>query len=222
MPRGVLLGEPEALGWPPWDRRPGDACLVLARDPDTGEAVPAAMRWGFAPTAERRHRILLLRVEQLRRPRLGRRMRCLVPIDGYVQRGVKRTRIGVAVAADMTLAVAALWEDGPGGPSFAIVTTEANEVLAAAHERMPALLPPSLWPMWLDEQPLAPADLVLLERPAPPAWLRARALAKDAPRLRALPVARQLAEWAPGSRLWKPARGAPDALADPEIDHAVG
>ncbi|HEV7263309.1 MAG TPA: SOS response-associated peptidase family protein [Falsiroseomonas sp.] len=109
-----------------------------------------------------------------------------------------RLRIGVTVVADMTLALAAIWSNETGGPVFAIVTTEATETLAVAHERMPALLPPALWARWLDERQLARTDLVLVDRPAPPAWLRARALPLQGEEGPPLSVAQQLQDWAPG------------------------
>ncbi|WP_372623038.1 SOS response-associated peptidase family protein [Falsiroseomonas sp.] len=204
MPRGVLQGDPELIGVPPHHRRPGDPCLVLARDLATGEVVPAAMRWGLPVASDPRRRVLHVRADQLKGKRLARRLRCLVPVGGYVQRGVKRSRIGVTVVADMTLAMAAIWSDEIGGPVFAIVTTEANETLVAAHERMPALLPPALWARWLDDRPLAETDLVLVDRPAPPAWLRAQALPRQGEEGPAASVAQQLQDWAPGSTLRDP------------------
>jgi putative SOS response-associated peptidase YedK len=207
MPRGVLQGEPETLGRPPWERLPGEACLVIARDPDSNEAVPAAMRWGLPLSGTRSQRRLVFGVEQLTTRRVARLPRCLVPLEGYVQPGVRRSRIGVEMAAEFSLGAAAVWEDGPGGAGFALVTTEANELLAAAHARMPVLLPAGVWPMWLAASPPGPAELALLRRPAPADWLRARALPKQALRQPVQPVARQLEAWAPGSRLWTPRQG---------------
>lgn len=222
MPRGVLQGEPEFLGLPPYHRRPGERCLVLVRDPSTGEAVPAAMRWGMPVPSQPRRRRLHVRADQLRGKRIARRLRCLVPVAGYVQPGVRQSRIGVTVAAEMSLAVAAIWEDEIGGAAFAIVTTEANELLAPAHARMPSLLPPSLWPRWLDEHPLDPTDLVLLDQPAPSAWFRTRALPRRGVEGTAQPVARQLQDWAPGSVLWQPREALRPAPDPAEMDHALG
>lgn len=221
MPRGVLQGDPYMLGAAPYERRPGDCCLVLMRDPETGEAVPAAMRWGMPTPSDPRRRILQVPVERLRGRRMARRSRCLVPVDGYAQRAVKRMPIAVRVAEGMTLTIAAVWEDGMGGPRFAVVTTEANEVLAPVHDRMPVLLPASMWSNWIAHRALTPADLAIIERPVPPAWVRAQAIRGVQTAQPALPVARQLAEWAPGSRLWEP-RDREQAQAAAELPHAVG
>jgi putative SOS response-associated peptidase YedK len=56
------------------------------------------------------------------------------------------------------MALAGLWESwrSPAGErvrSFAIITTEPNELCAALHNRMPAILAPQAWPEWLGEQP---------------------------------------------------------------------
>jgi putative SOS response-associated peptidase YedK len=203
VPRGVLQGEPDTLGAAPYDRHPGDLCLVLMRDPEAGDAVPAAMRWGLAMPSNPRRRVLQVPVERLQGRRMLRGARCLVPIEGYAQRGVRRTPITVRVAEGMGLAIAALWEEAWGGLCFAVVTTEANELLAPAHGRMPVLLPSSMWSSWIEGGALTPADVAIIGRPAPPAWIRAQAIRGAPARLPALSVARQLEDWAPGSRLWE-------------------
>jgi putative SOS response-associated peptidase YedK len=51
--------------------------------------------------------------------------------------------------------------------SFAIITTEPNELRAALHNRMPAILAPQAWPEWLGEQPADEARLKSLLAPYP-------------------------------------------------------
>ena len=65
-----------------------------------------------------------------------------------------------------------LWESwrSPAGErvrSFAIITTEPNELRAALHNRMPAILAPQAWPEWLGEQPADEARLKSLLAPYP-------------------------------------------------------
>ena len=43
--------------------------------------------------------------------------------------------------------------------SFAIVTTELNELCARLHNRMPVVLKPTAWPAWLGEEPADEARL---------------------------------------------------------------
>lgn len=46
--------------------------------------------------------------------------------------------------------------------SFAIVTTEANELMAPIHDRMPVILHPRDWEEWLDRDDSRPAPMHLL------------------------------------------------------------
>ncbi len=47
----------------------------------------------------------------------------------------------------------AVWKDPETGlwvPSAAVITTEANRLVSAIHDRMPVLLPREAWDDWLD------------------------------------------------------------------------
>jgi putative SOS response-associated peptidase YedK len=60
------------------------------------------------------------------------------------------------------MALAGLWENwrssaGEWVRSFAIVTTTPNELCAEIHNRMPVVLKPGVWPVWLGEEPGGPA-----------------------------------------------------------------
>jgi putative SOS response-associated peptidase YedK len=221
MPRGALQGEPSILGVPPYAREAGEHCFVLARDPESGDAIPAAMRWGL-PLAESKRRRLHLRVDQLAGRRFGRMLRCIVPASGYVQPGFRRSHIAITFAAPMSLAIAAVWKQEAGGSSFAIITTEASDELAPALSQMPVLLPPALWPRWLSDTLLTTADLALLSRPAPAAWLRAEALRRAPPHPRSLSVTRQIEDWAPGSAPRQRPVPQPERPAASEVDRALG
>jgi putative SOS response-associated peptidase YedK len=125
-------------------------------------------------------------------------------MGGYIQRGVRRTPIRVTFIDEVSLAVAAVWESGPSGPSFAIVTMEAVQPLAPAHDRMPLLLRPELWPLWLEDRPLTASELAEVQRPAPPMWLRTQKLRRLPEKGTSEPVSRQLDELIPGVCLWNP------------------
>jgi len=63
------------------------------------------------------------------------------------------------------MAFAGLWEgfrwpDGNVTRSFAIITTNASPAVADLHERMPVILEPADWPVWLGEAPGEPASLL--------------------------------------------------------------
>ena len=71
------------------------------------------------------------------------------------------------------MALAGLWDTwrSPAGErirSFTIITTPPNELCAKLHNRMPAVLKPDAWPLWLGEQPaeLAPIKALLVPYPS--------------------------------------------------------
>ena len=51
--------------------------------------------------------------------------------------------------------------------SFAIVTTQPNELCAALDNRMPMVLAPEAWPAWFGEEPAEEAHLKGLLAPYP-------------------------------------------------------
>ena len=69
------------------------------------------------------------------------------------------------------MALAGLWDGwrGPGGEvvrSFAIIVTTGNATMAPIHDRMPVILDPADWPVWLGEaEDQAEGDPAALLRP---------------------------------------------------------
>jgi putative SOS response-associated peptidase YedK len=51
--------------------------------------------------------------------------------------------------------------------SFAVVTTTPNELCAELHNRMPVVLGPEAWPVWLGEEPADLRQLKALLAPYP-------------------------------------------------------
>jgi putative SOS response-associated peptidase YedK len=84
--------------------------------------------------------------------------RCIIPADGFYewQRAEGRKQPFFFRMRDERLfGFAGLWErwEGEGGEvvnSCAILTTEANEVLRPVHDRMPVILHPEDYELWLD------------------------------------------------------------------------
>jgi putative SOS response-associated peptidase YedK len=65
-----------------------------------------------------------------------------------------------------------LWENwrSPAGEwvrSFAIITTKPNGLRVELHNRMPVLLAPEIWPVWLGEEPADSRQLKALLAPYP-------------------------------------------------------
>jgi putative SOS response-associated peptidase YedK len=68
--------------------------------------------------------------------------------------------------------MAGLWETwrSPAGGrirSFTIVPTAPNELCAEIHNRMPVILNPDAWPVWLGEEPADDPQLTSLLAPYP-------------------------------------------------------
>jgi putative SOS response-associated peptidase YedK len=87
-----------------------------------------------------------------------KRRRCLIPADGFYEWqaiGAGKQPYYVRARSGTPLAFAGLWETwtGPNGEEMetaAIVTTRANRTLADIHERMPVVVPPDAFNLWLD------------------------------------------------------------------------
>ncbi|WP_243321956.1 SOS response-associated peptidase [Geothrix sp. SG200] len=88
-----------------------------------------------------------------------RRKRCLIPASGFyewkAEGRAKQPFYIHPTNPGEPFAFAGLMEDwyGPSGElmiSTCIITTEANALMAAIHARMPVILPPEAWSLWLD------------------------------------------------------------------------
>jgi putative SOS response-associated peptidase YedK len=100
-----------------------------------------------------------------------RSRRCLIPADGFYEwqgRGVNKQPFCFEVNEGNLFAFAGLWErwKAPSGEwitSCTILTTIPNAVTRTAHDRMPVILGPGDYDLWLDpgmSDPAAAADLL--------------------------------------------------------------
>lgn len=101
--------------------------------------------------------------------RAGRR--CLIATGGFYEwRKSDKQPFCVAMGNKGPMMMAGLWEEwrppeGERVRSSTIITTEANPVLAAIHDRMPVIIGPEDWALWLGEAPCA--DPAALMKPFP-------------------------------------------------------
>jgi len=103
------------------------------------------------------------------------RRRCLVPATGFYEwQRVGKARIPhrIDFTAHPLFAFAGLWErwhpvGQPAVESIAILTTQAEEPLASIHERMPVMLPPEAFHLWMTPRVQGRATLAHLMKPPP-------------------------------------------------------
>ena len=166
-----------------WNVAPTDSLPVVRYDARAGERSLEVMRWGLVPFWAKDIKVGFSNINAKAegvdtRPAFReafQRRRCLVPLDNFYEwkkLGKDRQPYAVALADRRLMAMAGLWESwrSPAGErlrSFAIVTTAANELLAPVHDRMPVILGPENWPLWLGEAPANPARLKALLVPYP-------------------------------------------------------
>ncbi len=149
-----------------------------------------ALRWGLIPSWAKEpgigNRMINARAETIaEKPAFRaafRHRRCLIPADGFYEWKTERGRkqpYRIALESGAPFAFAGLWERWEGAiggvrgegavESCTIVTTEANERLRAIHHRMPVILAPETYDLWLD--PKTPGDQArALLGPAPSEW----------------------------------------------------
>ena len=143
----------------------------------------ALMRWGLIPSwvKDPRNYTLLINArgetvtEKPAFRHAVQRRRCLFPADGFYEwraDGVRRRPYFIRPRNGGPIAFAGLWEtwSGPNGEEVdtaCIVTTTANRVLAPIHDRMPAVIAPEGFDLWLDSARVDTATAVALIVPAP-------------------------------------------------------
>jgi putative SOS response-associated peptidase YedK len=105
--------------------------------------------------------------------------RCILPVDEFYEwkaiRGQRAKQpYAIAMKDGAPFGIAGLWENwkdpasGEWIRTFAVITTDANELVADIHDRMPAILAPEGYTRWLSDEP-DPRDLM---RPFPAGLMR--------------------------------------------------
>lgn len=102
-----------------------------------------------------------------------RRRRCLVAADGFYEwqpGGRRKQPYFIHMKDDRPFGFAGLWEtwEGPENSyieSCTIITTDANALMAPIHDRMPVIVDPKDYGLWLDTSVQDPAPLLPLLRP---------------------------------------------------------
>jgi putative SOS response-associated peptidase YedK len=107
--------------------------------------------------------------------------RCLVVADGFYEwqkLGTRKQPHFIGFRDGRPFGFAALWErwrrdGGEDVESCTIITTEANELLASIHDRMPVILDPADHELWLDPGVTDANRVTSLLRPSDPSGMEA-------------------------------------------------
>jgi putative SOS response-associated peptidase YedK len=101
-----------------------------------------------------------------------KKRRCILPIDNFFEwkaiKGEKAKQpYAIAMKSGEPFGLAAIWENWqrPGTEewvrTFAVITCPANELMADIHDRMPVIVPPESYDLWLSSVEPDPRDLLV-------------------------------------------------------------
>ena len=115
-----------------------------------------------------------------------KRRRCLIPASGFYEwkknpDGKTKTPMYIRMKDHKPFAFAGLWDSwlDPAGTgtefrSCTIITTRPNELMAAIHDRMPAIIHPEHYQRWLDPAEHDAAEMLQYLGPYPAEEMEAR------------------------------------------------
>jgi putative SOS response-associated peptidase YedK len=172
---------PEDLS-PRYNIAPSQPIAVI---PNTGDNTVSMYKWGLIPSWSKDpaigDRMINARAESLaEKPSFRnayRRRRCLILADGFYEwkqsPSLKSKQpVYIRIKSERPFAFAGLWEiwkspDGSEIRSCTIITTQPNSLLEPIHNRMPVILPPNAYNLWLASEDRQPAQLNDLLIPYP-------------------------------------------------------
>jgi putative SOS response-associated peptidase YedK len=168
---------------PSWNVAPTDSLPVIRDHAKAAERSVDLLRWGLVPYWAKDVKVgfanINAKAEGIETKPAFReafqRRRCLVPVDNFYEwakTGTAKQPYAIALADRGLMALAGLWENwkSPEGEwmrSFAIITTTPNELCTHLHNRMPVVLKPDAWPVWLGEEAAEACALKALLKPFP-------------------------------------------------------
>ncbi|MEQ9616736.1 MAG: SOS response-associated peptidase [Phycisphaerales bacterium] len=147
--------------------------------------VPVLARWGFRKSGAS-VRPVNARAETVARSPLFkgsfRERRCVVPVSGFyeprkkpgMKRGDQQWYFSAAAEVLPLAGIFAAPTDEGETPTFAVITTDANETVGRVHHRMPVILDEPGWRAWLDPEIDDADSLGSLLAPSTPAGFAGR------------------------------------------------
>ena len=177
--------DPEGVEWgPSYNVAPQTFQPVVRLNRDTGQREIVLMRWGLIPYWSKDSKIgystINAKAETVATApafrEAVRRRRCLVPADAFYEwqklDPKHKQPFAIALASREPYGLAGLWERWKDAKAaefletFTIITTDANQVVAPLHNRMPVIIERKDYARWLggDDPAQPPLDLL---RPFP-------------------------------------------------------
>jgi putative SOS response-associated peptidase YedK len=159
---------------PRYNIAPASQILIIRNN--EAAAVASHVRWGLVPHWAKDPsigaRMNNARAESVaEKPSFRdayRKRRCLIPANGFyewsLENGLKQPYY-IFPSTGALFAFAGIWEQWNDLQTCAVITTEANEKMAAVHERMPVIVSPAEFSAWLagDEIALRPCPDTAIE-----------------------------------------------------------
>jgi putative SOS response-associated peptidase YedK len=158
----------EVVWAPRYNIAPTQFVPVIRQSPDRGRRKLSLLRWGLVPSWSRdmskAASMINARVETAdTKPAFRdalRLRRCLIPADAFYEwhgSGKARQPYCFEIIGGELFAFAGIWEswnDPNGGvlETFSILTTTPNALAATVHDRMPAILHPRQYDVWLNPE----------------------------------------------------------------------
>jgi putative SOS response-associated peptidase YedK len=176
------LEESEVHWTPRYNIAPTQEAAIVRQDRKQPKRKFSLMRWGLIPSWAKDVSIGSKMINAMCETagdksafrEAMRKRRCLVPTDGFYEwqkLGRKEKQpYNIGMENDALFAFAGLWERWPdpaGTPlhSFTILTTDSNPLVSGIHDRMPVILKPEDYDLWLDPGMTDPAGLADLLKP---------------------------------------------------------
>jgi putative SOS response-associated peptidase YedK len=134
-------------------------------------------RWGLVPSwshdLSHGARMINARAETVEEKASYRKAfqsrRCLVPASGFYEwqrQGTHKQPYKISLLRGTLMAFAGLWEtwepeDSDPVESFTIITTEASKLVSEVHDRMPVIIAPADYNLWLTASPATAKELLV-------------------------------------------------------------
>jgi len=133
------------------------------------------LEWGFLPSWAKDAKKLTAQINARSETLLEKpfykssylKRRCLIPISGFYEWklvGAKKTPHYIKMKEQESFALAGIWSEVESlkKQSFAILTTEPNELMNSIHNRMPVIISAQFYDFWLNpESPIADVQNLL-------------------------------------------------------------